>query len=113
MEIQPKESEIQKAILDYFAHFKYTKVWRNNSGTAQVKLGKNEYWMKLAPKGTPDLIGYLPDGRFLGIEVKRPGQHATKEQQEFLDELNARGGLGFVAHSIDEVVDTLRNYGYA
>jgi hypothetical protein len=42
-------------------------------------------------------------GRFLAIEVKRPGGKATQEQQQFIDTINAAGGLAFVAHSIEEV----------
>lgn len=106
------ESAIQKGILDYLGMKRGVVAWRNNSGTAQVKMGTKDYWMKLAPKGTPDIIGYLPDGKFLGIEVKKKGGVVSIEQQDFLDDLNERGGLGFVAYSIDDVVDTLKNYGY-
>lgn len=107
------EKDVLKSITDFFALFKYIKVWRNNSGIAQVKgKGNLDYWLKLAPKGTPDLIGYLPDGKFIGIEVKKPGGEVSREQQDFLDDLNNKGGLGFVAYSLDDVVDTLRNHGY-
>jgi hypothetical protein len=106
------EKQIQKGILDYLALKRGVIAWRNNSGTAQVKMGQKEYWVQLAPKGTPDIIGYMSDGKFLGIEVKKPGGVVSKEQQDFLNDLNDKGGLGFVAYSIDDVVDVLKNYGY-
>jgi hypothetical protein len=42
-------------------------------------------------------------GRFLAIEVKRPGGKATPEQQQFIDTINQAGGLAFVARSVEEV----------
>jgi hypothetical protein len=42
-------------------------------------------------------------GRFLAIEVKRPGGKPTPEQLQFIDTINQAGGLAFVAHSIEEV----------
>ena len=55
-------------------------------------------------RGVSDIIGCLPKtGRFLAIEVKRPGNKPTAEQQQFIDIINDAGGLAFVAHSIEEV----------
>jgi hypothetical protein len=42
-------------------------------------------------------------GRFLAIEVKRPGNKASPEQQQFIDTINEAGGLAFVARSVEEV----------
>jgi hypothetical protein len=51
-----------------------------------------------------DIIGCrLKTGRFLAIEVKRPGGKPTPEQQQFIDTINHAGGLAFVARSIEEV----------
>jgi hypothetical protein len=47
-------------------------------------------------------------GRFLAIEVKRPGNKPTPEQQQFIDTINEAGGLAFVARSVEEVDNTLR-----
>jgi hypothetical protein len=48
-------------------------------------------------------------GRFLAIEVKRPGGKPTPEQQQFMDMINQAGGLAFVAHSIEEVAEVFRS----
>lgn len=59
-------------------------------------------------RGVSDIIGCIPKtGRFLAIEVKQPGGKATAEQQQFIEMINAAGGLAFVAHSVDEVVALL------
>jgi hypothetical protein len=58
-------------------------------------------------RGVSDIIGVLPGGRFLAIEVKRPGGKPTPEQLDFIDRVNEAGGLAFVAHSIDEVSSCL------
>ena len=59
--------------------------------------------------GTPDLIGILPGGRFLGIELKRPGlaSRTTAEQDAWIGMINRMGGLGFVATSAEEVKSKL------
>jgi hypothetical protein len=59
------------------------------------------------PKGISDILG-IYQGRFLAIEVKRPGGRVSREQREFLNRVNAEGGLGFVAYSVDDVVERLQ-----
>lgn len=56
----------------------------------------------LAP-GASDLIGPVkPRGRLLALEVKTGNARATREQQAFLDMVNAFGGLGRVVRSVAE-----------
>ena len=59
--------------------------WRQNSGVAK----RGGYRIKLAPVGTPDIVGALRSGRMFGIETKDQGaretgkkMRATKEAQE-------------------------------
>jgi len=102
------EAQIVKAILDYLA---YTKIfsWRINSGMIFGTNAKGvSYAHKLAPKGTSDIIGILPGGQFLAIEVKKPGGVLSESQKEFLDKVNALGGRAFVAYSIDDVQKELK-----
>jgi hypothetical protein len=53
--------------------------------------------------GTSDLIGCLPSGRFLAIELKAPGRIRTLKphQREFLVKVIQMGGIGLVADKID------------
>ena len=54
-------------------------------------------------KGLSDIVGQLIDGRFLAIEVKRPGEIANVEQKAFLETVNNNNGVGFVARSVADV----------
>jgi len=58
------------------------------------------------PKGISDILGVYK-GRFLAIEVKRPGGRVSPEQRAFIERINDEGGIGFVAYSVDDVVDKL------
>lgn len=57
--------------------------------------------------GIADILGVLPGGRFLAIEVKRPGSRLTVDQDAFLGKINASGGLAFMASSLEEVITKL------
>ena len=107
-----EEKKIQKAILDYLAYNKI-KAWRNNSGMifGRDTNGKS-YGHRMGPAGSCDIIGILNDGRFLGIEVKRPGHFLTELQKEFIDEINSKKGVAFLACSIDDVIAGLKNANY-
>jgi len=71
------ETDLQRAILETLRALGLT-VWRNQSGTVRVRGG----FMHMAPEGTPDIIGYLADGRLLGIEVKLPGKEKRNTKPE-------------------------------
>ena len=63
-------------------------------------------------KGIADIIGCLPDGRYLAIEVKTPNKDATDLQDLWLKEKRKNNAITMVAHSVDEVSKLLRGYGY-
>jgi len=71
--------------------------WRNNSGTSHN--GKVRYGLV----GSSDIIGILPDGRFLAIECKYGKGKTTPEQDAFLAEITRNGGEAFIARSVDDV----------
>jgi len=98
------ETQIQSQIMEYLKLSGIT-AWRNNTRT--VKLGGRMVHMGLC-KGSSDIIGVLPDGRFLAIEVKRPGGKLTPEQSRFLALVNWRGGVGVVANGTDAVDQLIR-----
>lgn len=90
------ESDIQRNILSYLAT-RGIVAWRTNAGYIKRNV-------KLAPSGTPDIIGYLPNGRLLGIEVKRPKGKVSDSQQAWLDRAEQAGCAVMVARSVEEVV---------
>jgi len=62
-------------------------------------------------KGIPDILGILPGGAFLAIEVKKPKPDKTypsKEQKAFMKRINDDGGIAFVARDVDTVKKMLK-----
>lgn len=100
-----KETEIQRDVLQFVSlHPAVAWAKRFNSGAGQLAYpdGKSSRFMRFGFPGMSDVMGQLRrSGRFLAIEVKRPGEKPTPEQIAFLDTVNAAGGLGFVAYRID------------
>jgi hypothetical protein len=73
-------------------------------------------------KGVSDILGVVGRvgieqglltglGRFLAIEVKGTTGRLTPEQAEFLIQVNNRGGLGFVARSVEDVQEAFKREG--
>jgi penicillin-binding protein-related factor A (putative recombinase) len=98
-----KESDIQKSILDYLKLKKYLVFKHRNVGIFKQDTGR---YIPLAAgeKGISDILGCTHQGKFLAIEVKMPKKKPSPEQLEFLDKVNLRGGIGFVAYSLDDVI---------
>src|SRR4051812_20244915 len=93
------EHEIQLTIETYLAVRRH-KVIRVNSGMIPIEQQGGRRLIRLAEKGTSDLIVcQYPTGTFWAIEVKRPGKVPTLHQQVFLDGISAIGGKTLVAHS--------------
>lgn len=86
-------------------------VWYARFNTAAGKLqypgSKVSQYMKFAFVGCPDLLGQLPDGRLLAIEVKRPSGRVTEAQAAFLEKAEHYGALAFVARSVDDVLEAI------
>jgi hypothetical protein len=105
---RPLESAILAQILDYLK-IRGVLHWRQNSGAfALAAQGhtKRRFFRAGAP-GISDVIGVLPGGRFLAIEVKREGEYPTDAQLAFMTNVNDAGGLAFVARSVEEVAMVL------
>ena len=60
--------------------------------------------------GTPDLILSL-NGKFIGIEVKLPGEKPRPLQEAHLHLINQSGGIAFAATSVAEVTAQLESHG--
>ena len=62
--------------------------------------------------GIADILGILPTGRFLAIEVKRKGNKTTPNQDIFLKGITDNGGLAIIAYSLDDVISKLWLWAY-
>ncbi len=96
------EKDIENNILAYLVSIGLF-VWKAESqGTYDQKLGIYRKGNAYHRKGVPDILGVLPDGRFLGIEVKSERGILSPEQRFFIDKINSLGGLAFVAKSVED-----------
>ena len=95
---QPREKVIQSHIL----------AWLRSVGCSVDIITVSMY----NRSGISDIVGCLPDGRFLSVEVKRQGGKATKLQDVWIDEKVRNNGVSIIAHSVDEVRILLEGYGY-
>lgn len=92
------ESEIKKLICQWLAANR-ALFWLH---IAQRMNKRSKY----LPNGIADIIG-IWKGRPLAIEVKTPKGIVSDEQKEFLQTFNERGGIGFVARNLDDVIRKL------
>jgi hypothetical protein len=100
------EHKIKKAILQWLNFQGILALPIKNGATYDAKSGA--YRANSSVKGIPDILGCVPySGRMLAIEVKTPTGRVSKEQQTLIDEINRRGGLAFVARSVDDVKKVL------
>jgi len=84
--------------------------WNNPSGA--VRIAPNR-WVHFGRKGSSDIIGILPGGKFLAIETKSMRGRLTPEQKEFLEKVRGLGGVAILARSLRELDEKLRANGYA
>ena len=63
-------------------------------------------------RGVPDILGFrISDAKFLGVEVKAGTDRPRPEQTQFLNELQAAGGLAFIAYSFVGFVQSFQRRG--
>lgn len=91
--------------LNYQGHY----VWRENSGAIKTEYKGKTHMIRMAHRGTSDIIGMSKDGKFVAIEVKKPEtkKSVTVYQQMFLDEVKQHGGISGVATSPEEALAIL------
>ena len=90
-----------------------TRLFRNNTGTLRDQNGRPVQFGLC--KGSADLIGWkrvtvTPEmvgatvAVFLSIEVKTPTGRLRPEQQQWLDAVQAAGGIAGVARSVEDAI---------
>lgn len=77
---------------------------RINAGAVPIENEHGRRFYRGAPAGTSDILGCMPNGRFLAIEAKRPGMKTTPKQEEFIQSVRAAGGVAGVAHSVEDAI---------
>ena len=100
-----KEGNIQQ-LIRLEAHKYDLVLLRNNVGSLEDKTGR---WVQFGLcKGSSDLIGWhKTTGKFVAIEVKRPGQKLRPDQKDFIDRVKEAGGIAGVARCPDDLAEIL------
>lgn len=94
-----------------YLHARGIFVWRQNTGGVYDPR-KGIFRRNHSINGVSDILGILPDGRFLAVECKSKTGRVRKEQDEFLDEIARRGGFATVVRAVDELEADLKEFGF-
>lgn len=109
------EKELQNQVMAWL-HQKGVMCWPNAAVSVydpQRKRFRKSH-NRFHRNGIPDILGVLPGGLFLGIELKKPPTGKRKEetlfnmlsddQKSFLADCRTNGGVCFVADSLETVI---------
>lgn len=108
MEARPLETQVLRACLDYLT-LRGIFHWRANQGVIPTPNGSYRRFVGL--RGVADILGVLQTGRFLAVEVKRPGGRLSDEQKTFLGRVAELGGVACCVSSIEELEVDLKEAG--
>jgi hypothetical protein len=101
------EADVIKTIdeaLSIFGIFHF----RNNTGAIKTPQGT---FVRFGSPGSADFLGICPGGKFLSVEVKRPGGRLSPAQSAWLDAVNHEGGVAIWVDSVDSLERQLRERG--
>ena len=99
--IELSEHQIQNQIIDYLRTIGFF-VWRNNSGRIFTESKGKKRMIVMGQAGLPDLFA-IKKGKFIGLEVKRPGGKVTDLQFRMLKELQDHGASTAVVRSVEQL----------
>lgn len=94
-----KETDIQRAIIQYLRYKGYF-VWKQNN--VGIKKANGSY-IPTTMRGISDILGISKDGKFIAIEVKMGKNKPTEYQEMFLEEIKSRKGIAIVAYDLLDV----------
>ena len=102
-----RETDIVRGCLEVL-RLRNVFAFRVNCGAMKVGRGEQRRFLRFTSiNGVSDIIGVLPDGRFLGIEVKRAGNVPSDDQRAFLDAVTRRGGLALLIYDVADLISIL------
>lgn len=87
------ESAIVKDICNYLKTLDKCFFWKEHGGM-------------YGTAGIPDII-VCCKGKFIALEVKRPGRKLTKLQEKTIKDIKAAEGKAYVVSSVDEVKEIM------
>jgi hypothetical protein len=97
------EKIIQKQILQFLSAYGIFVFRINTTGVFDPKRKVFRSLSGFSMKGVADILGILPGGRFLAIEVKTLKGKQSLDQQHFEDLVVKAGGVYVLARSVNDV----------
>lgn len=91
----PSETVIVAECLEWLARHRIF-AWRNNTGSYKTPEGR---FIRYGHVGSGDILGLLPDGRFLAVECKTPTGTQSEPQKVFQAMVERNGGVYVLARS--------------
>lgn len=84
----------------FFLSLNHIFSWQNNTGAAKI----GDAFVQFGKRGSSDIIGILPDGRFLGVEVKIGKDKQKPEQVIFQERIERNGGVYILIYDIQDLI---------
>lgn len=104
------EIDIQNSIMELLI-FQGINAWRNpNTTVFDKKKGVFRRRSRYERSGVPDILGILPDGLFLGIEVKKNEKEKLSPDQVSFHESASKKSFVFTVWSTKQVRERLSDY---
>lgn len=104
---KPREADLVRCCLDYL---RIAGVFAFRVNGCGFKIG-SRFIRACSINGVSDILGLLPDGRFLAIECKQATGRVGPDQWVFLGNVQESKGVGLVVRSLDELIDALKKEG--
>ncbi|MFA5050983.1 MAG: VRR-NUC domain-containing protein [Patescibacteria group bacterium] len=107
---EPTENQVLNAVGEYL-ELKQIFFFRvNNAPTYQADGRGGGFWRKQSKysvNGVPDLIAISKQGKFIGLEIKRPTGVQSEDQKKFEYNVRRNGGEYYIIKSVDDIVNIL------
>lgn len=92
------ENEVKNACLRWLKdHGIYA--WRNNTGMAWI----GNHPIRFGLPGSGDILGLLPNGKFLSIECKSKTGRQSEDQKRFQENIEQNRGIYVLAYSVEDL----------
>lgn len=82
--------------------------WRNNTGCAWV----GDRPLRYGLPGSADILGLLPNGRFLAVECKSAKGKQSSLQKTFEENITRNNGVYVLAYSAEDLEEALKREGH-
>lgn len=97
------ENEVKNACLRWLKD-RDIYAWRNNTGM----VWSGNHPIRFGLVGSADIIGLLPDGRFLAVECKSKTGKQSDVQKRFQENIEQNHGVYVLAYGVEDLEEALQ-----